>query len=157
MSLRDYLIDSSGFDWQRLVASWHWLLPAEFTVWMMTRFGDLFLKTSDGRIYRLSLDNGALTVVAESMDEFGDKLDEPGVANDWFLIPLVDELAAAGKTLEPGQCYAFIQIPILGGDYDIRNVTVRRVTDHYAALGPIFERLKDIPDGTTVCFDIRKQ
>ena len=102
MDLRDYMIDCSGFDWQKLVATWHWLLPAQFTTWMMNRFGDLFLFTDDGKVHRLALDDGALEVLAESRDRFCDKLDEPGVANDWLLIPLVDELVAAGKILGAG-------------------------------------------------------
>lgn len=155
MSLSDYLIDCSQFDWQKLVASWHWLLPSKFTMWMMNRFGDLFLKTDDGKIHRLALDDGSFTVLAESKERFCDKLDEPGVANDWFLMPLVDELVAAGKILKEGQCYAFIQIPILGGDYVVENVAVRDVAYQYAALGPIFEKLKDVPDGTRVDFKIQ--
>jgi len=157
MNLGDYLIDCSRFDWQKLLASWHWLLPSEFTTWVMNRFGDLFLKTPDGKIHRLALDDGSLTVLAESKDQFCDRLDESGVADDWFLIPLVDELVAAGRALNEGQCYGFIQIPILGGEYAVENVTVRHVADQYAALGPIFERLQDVPDGTRVSFEIKKQ
>ena len=157
MTLSDYLIDCSRFDWQKLFASWHWLLPSEFMPWMMNRFGDLFLKTHDGKIHRLALDDGSLSVLAESKEQFCDKLDEPGVANDWLLIPLVDELVAAGKTLKEGQCYAFVQIPILGGDYVVENVAVRDVAYQYAALGPIFEKLKDVPDGTRVSFEIKKK
>jgi len=97
MTLSDYLIDCSKFDWQKLFVSWRWLLPSEFTTWMMNRFGDLFLKTPDGSIHRLALDDGSLTILAESREQFCDKLDEPGVANDWLLIPLVDQLVASGK------------------------------------------------------------
>ena len=57
--------------------------------------------------------------------------------------------------MKEGQCYAFIQIPVLGGDYVFENVAVRDVVDQYAALGPIFEKLKDLPDGTQVSFEIK--
>jgi hypothetical protein len=124
---------------------------------MMNRFGDLFIKTDDGKIHRLALNDGSLTILAESKDQFCDRLDEPGVANDWFLIPLVNELVAAGKTLKEEQCYGFVQIPILGGDYTVENVSVRDVAYQYAALGPIFEKLKDVPDGTRVRFEIKEQ
>jgi Domain of unknown function (DUF1851) len=156
MNLRDYLIDCSRFDWRKLFASWHWLLPSEFTTWIMNRFGDLFLETPDGKIHRLALDDGSLTVLAGSKDQFCGKLDEQEVANDWLLIPLVDELVEVGKVLKEGQCYSFIQIPILGGDYLVENVAVRDVVYQYAALGPIFEKLKDVPDGTQVNFEIKK-
>ena len=146
MNLRDYLIN-----WPAVVASWHWLLPSEFTVWMMNRFEDLLLKTRDGKIHRLALDGGAVTVLAESKKQFCDKLDEPGFADEWFLMPLVDKLVAAGKELKQGECYALMQVPIVGGAYVVENVTVGRVADQYAALGSIFEKLRGVPDRSPVC------
>jgi hypothetical protein len=152
MNLHDYLIECSAFDWQKLVETWHWRLPHKFTTWMMNRFGDLFLKTEEGKIHVLRLDDGSLRCLADSRDQFCDKLDQDGNANDWLMIPLVDRLVAAGKILKEKQCYAFVKLPILGGDYVIENVEVRDVALQYAALGPIFEKLEDVPDGSTVIF-----
>jgi len=154
MNLQDYLIDHAGIDWQKLFANWHWCISGKFTVWIINRFGDLFIKKEDGRIYWLALDDGSLTCVAESKDDFSRKMDDPEVANDWLMIPLVDRLVAAGKVLEDGQCYAFVQLPILGGDYTVENVVVRHLEWQFQALGPIFEKLKDVPDGTRVNFRI---
>lgn len=123
----------------------------------MNRFGDLYLKTDDGKIHVLSLDDGSLRCLANSNDEFCDKIDAGETANDWFMIPLVDRLVAAGKTLGPGECYAFVQIPLIGGDYTIENVEVRTVEFQHAALGPIFEQMADLPDGTAVEFKIRDE
>ena len=122
----------------------------------MNRFGDLFLKTDDGKIHVLRLDDGTLRCLADSRDQFSDLLDQGNNANDWLMIPLVDRLVAAGKKLKPGECYAFIQIPILGGDYIVENVAIRTVEIQYASLGPIFEQLESVPDGTTVNFQIQK-
>jgi hypothetical protein len=36
------------------------------------------------------------------------------------------------------------------------NVVIRDMEFQYAALGPIFEQLKDIPDGTHVAFKIKR-
>ena len=48
MSVHDYLIDHIGFDWAHLLSGWERLLPTEFTVWLMNRFGDLFLILPSG-------------------------------------------------------------------------------------------------------------
>lgn len=157
MNVHEYLIDHSSFDWQKLVANWHWRLPSEFTAWIVNRFGDLFLKTGDGKIHVLRLDDGSLRCLADSKDQFCDMIDDVTIANDWLMIPLVDRLVAAGKILRPGECYAFVQIPIVGGDYTVENVDVRTVEFQYAALGPIFEQLEGLPNGTTVEFKIRKE
>ena len=152
MNIHAYLIEHRGFDWRKLCANWHWRLPGKFTVWMMNRFGDLFIKMDDGRILCLRLEDGSLECLAQTKDEFCTKLDDEEIANDWLLIPLVDSLVAAGKILKEGECYAFVQLPLLGGEYDVGNIVVRTVEFQYAALGPIHEQLKDVPDGTSVSF-----
>ena len=157
MNVHDYLIDCSGFDWAKLTETWRWRLPRSFTTWLMNRFGDLYLKTDDGKIHVLRLDDGSLRCLADSREEFCDKIDDTETANDWLMIPLVDRLVAAGKTLGPSECYAFVQIPLIGGDYTPENVEVRTVEFQYAALGPIFEQMADLPDGTTVEFKVRDE
>src|SRR5688500_4199877 len=100
MKVADYLIDCSSFDWQELIATWHWRLPHAFTAWTMNRFGDLFLRTEDGKIHVLRLDDGSLQCLADSKDQFCDLIDNAETANDWLMIPLVDRLVAAGKFLK---------------------------------------------------------
>ncbi len=96
MSVHDYLIDHIGFDWAHLLSGWERLLPTEFTVWLMNRFGDLFLILPDGSVSMLDIGAGSLTKLAESRDEFSRKIDEGDNAEDWLMIPLVDRLVAAG-------------------------------------------------------------
>ena len=107
MNLHDYLIDQSGLDWHSLLAEWHWLLPPEFRVWLFTRTGDLFITLPDGPIQMLDLGAGKLNLIAASRDEACTKMDEPGVARKWLMIPIVDQLVAAGHVLVTGQCYSY--------------------------------------------------
>ena len=153
--LADYTIDHSEVDWSDLLSYWAWLLPHEVTVWIMNRFGDLFLVVKDGTVHMLDVGGGSLQKVAESRDDFAVQIDHGDNANDWLMIPLVDKLVAAGVRLEPGQCYSYRELPILGGDYTVDNTQVLPIPRHYKALGPIHEKLKDIPDGTHVQFTIK--
>ena len=66
----------------------------------------------------------------------------------WFGHSLVDELRAAGKVLKPGECYSYIQLPMLGGEYEPDNFRVYDVLTHFRVWGPIHEQLHDLPDGT---------
>ena len=154
MNIHDYLIDQQGFDWSELLSTWHWLLPRQFTVWLVNRFGDLFIIKDDGTVHMLDVGVGSLKQVASSKDEFWEKIDEPGRAGDWLAIPLVDALVASGQTLGSGQCYSYRQLPVLGGDYEIGNVIIKDIAFHYAAFGPIHERIKNLPDGTKVTFKV---
>lgn len=78
---------------------------------------------------------GRLQRVAQSRDEFCAKIDEPGVADDWLMIPIVDQLVASGAVLGPGQCYSFRQLPVLGGAYSADNRMVFPIREHFGALG----------------------
>jgi hypothetical protein len=151
VKLADYLIETDGFDWPALLQHWHWLVHGTWTVWFMNRFGDLFMHQG-GPVHRLSLDNGSFQALADSKDQFADDLDQDDNASDWLLIPLVDRLLEAGHILANGQCYGFIQLPILGGDYSVENVAIRDVARQYATLGRVFEKLKDVPDGNYVSY-----
>ncbi len=106
-SVHDYLVDHSAFDWPRLLTEWAWLLPPELTVWLMNRFGDLFLILEDGSVHMLDgrrgqsprgWQRGARHSAARSSE--GDS------ANEWLMIPLVDRVVAAGLGLEPGNATA---------------------------------------------------
>ncbi|MBV9928895.1 MAG: DUF1851 domain-containing protein [Acidobacteria bacterium] len=151
MQVEDYLIDHQGFDWPLLLAGWAWLLPADgFTVWLMNRYGDLFLVFEDDTVHMLDVGAGSLDKLAESRDEFLRMLDEVDNANDWLMIPLVDSLVEAGKILEPVRCYSFIIPPVLGGKYTVENTAALRIEEHYGAYASIHDQIKDLPDGAQV-------
>ncbi|MFO0891095.1 MAG: DUF1851 domain-containing protein [Isosphaeraceae bacterium] len=156
MSLTDYLLDHSDYDWGRILRPWSSLLPAEFTLWMMNRFGDLFLVLPDGSVQMLDLGGDSLNQLAESRDEFARRADEDGNAEDWFMIPLVDELVAAGRVLGPGQCYGFVTPPILGGDYTVENTMVLSIIEQFGLHGSYHEQLQDVPDGAKIVLKVCK-
>lgn len=74
-SLAGYLIDQSGIDWSKKLASWFWLLPTKSTRWLVTRFADLFLVLPDGTVHMLEAGVGTLAKVSESREEFGTQID----------------------------------------------------------------------------------
>jgi len=111
------------------------------------------LKTDDGKIHILRLDDGSLRCLANSRDDFADKLEDDETANDWLMVPLVDRLMAIGKVLKSEQCYAFSKPPILGGDYTVDNVCIRSVASQYAIQARFFEKLEGVPDGARVEYE----
>jgi hypothetical protein len=154
MALNDYLISHAGIDWSIALKSWHWLLPEEFTLWLVTRFADLFIVNGDGSVHMLDVGAGTLTRVAESRDDFGIKLDEGENANNWLMTSFVDELVATGLTLKPGQCYGFKTPPVLGGEYRMENVATLSIEDYLGGYGSIHEQLINVPEGTEVVLKV---
>src|SRR5688572_18857058 len=156
MTLDDYIIDHRGVNWPSVLRDWSWLLPPTLTVWIMNRFGDLFIVLEDGTVHMLDVGGGTLKKVAESRDDFVSKLDEGDNANQWLMIPLIDRLVAAGLTLREGQCYSYKQPPVLGGDYTVENTCVLPIPEHHGAYASIHNQIKDLPDGTQVVLNVKK-
>ena len=150
MSIHDYLIDDSSLDWANLLTPWAGLLPRELTVWLVNRFGDLFLVFQNGAVHMLDVGQGKVKKVANSRDDFSSKLDEGDNANQWLMVPLIDELVQAGVRLRPGTCYTYRKPPIIGGDYSVENTAVVPIAEHYGFYGDLYQQTKDIRDGTPV-------
>lgn len=70
-----------------------------------------------------------------------------------LMLPLVDDLVKAGKTLKPGECYGYVVPPALGGDYTVENTDISSLLLHYSMLGQINAKIIDLPDGTPVSFE----
>ena len=74
------------------------------------------------------------------VNRFGD------YASDWLKIPEVDRLVAAGLTLRPGECYAYVHAPIAGGKDTVENTRVASLADYYRAFGPMQEKFQKDTD-----------
>jgi hypothetical protein len=150
MSIHDYIIDHAGFNWQTLLENWAWLVPEHFTLWIMNRFGDLFIVLDDGSVHMMEVGTGTLKKAAESRADFASRLNDDDNANEWLMIPLVDQLVTAGKTLSKGECYSYRVPPNLGGHHTVENMIVLPVANHYAGHGSIQKQIKDVPYGTEI-------
>src|SRR5688572_27720045 len=101
--LSDYLLEQAGHDWAGLLKSYAPPLPAEFTVFIVTRFLDFFLTFADGSIHWLDTGGASISRVADNRSEFETKIETE--YSNWLSVELVDEAIALGMTLQSGQCY----------------------------------------------------
>ena len=154
MLIQDYILDHDSVDWQAMLAGWSWLVPPSFTLWIVNRFCDLFIVTPDGAIHMLDVGAGTLAKVANDRADFARRIDEANNANQWLMLPLVDQLAASGATLLPGQCYGFKIPPVMGGQYSIENCADISISDYLGATGSIHKQLQNVPDGSQVVLKV---
>jgi hypothetical protein len=117
---------------------------------MVNRFGDLFTVHEDASVNMLDVGTGRLTRLADSRDHFCSLLDVGDNANNWLMIPLVDDCVASGLVLAANQCYGYKVPPILGGEYQVSNVEPTDLSVHYSLLADIHRQTKDLPDGTSI-------
>ena len=154
MNINDYLLDVTDVDWSTTLGPWLYLVPDEMTIWLVNRFGDVFAALGDGSIHRLDVGGGTFERVADSREDFCTMLDMDDNANQWLMIPLIDKLVAAGKRLQNGYCYGYLQSPVLGGDYSVENTIVIPIKEHYGLNASIHAQIINFPDGTPVRFKI---
>ena len=148
MNIHNYLIDPTGRNWSALLAGWKDALPPAFTLWLVNRFGDLFVVLDDGSVHMLDVGIGVRRRVADSRDHFGKLLDVGANARNWLMIPLVDACVSVGMVLGASQCYGYKHPPILGGVYNAGNVAPVDLGAHYAVLANLYRQTRDLPDGT---------
>jgi len=70
MNVNDYLIDQDGIDFDAIFQDWHQLLPDSFNVWLVNRFGDIFLVLNDGSVCMLDVGAGQVRKLASSRGHF---------------------------------------------------------------------------------------
>lgn len=150
MDLNDYLIPQAGKDWKALLSGWLEILPRSFTLWMVNRFGDLFVVLDDDSVLMLDVGIGRLKRLANSRGHFTALMDVGDNANNWLMIPLVKACVASGMILGPNQCYGYDIPPILSGRYEVGNVSPTDLAVHYAFLADIYRQTRNLPEGTPV-------
>jgi|SRR5579864_842352 len=102
-------------------------------------FGDLFLRDPSGQVFRLQVDIGKLTEVADSQER-----------DEWFSAN--DEQVASLKGLKPNaeQCIAF-SIPIVIAERGRPNPPyVANIYEHLSFLGDLNRQISNLPDGAKI-------
>ena len=145
-----YVLPADRADWTELLTDWQTLIPQQSSIWLLTRFGELFFSQPDGKIGMLQVSGFQYQVVAKDKTDFQEWLVDPDKMADWFLAPLVDRLESAGRQLQPEQCYSFTKPLALGGVLSLENVMTIPIREHFRLWGEVFRQIKDVPDGGQV-------
>jgi len=152
---KPYTLPVERGDWPQLLADWRTLVPNNFTPWILTRFGELFMRQPDERIGMLQVSNFRYSVVAENATDFAEWLSDKDKMAEWFLAPLVRQLERSGRILAADQCYSFITPLGLGGELNEKNVMLIPIHEHFGLWGEVYDQIKDMPDGGTVVLRIK--
>jgi hypothetical protein len=148
------IVPLDRIDMMRMLEFWRWMIPETDRPLFATALGDLFLVDLKGRILWLDMSIGEMQIIAADEVEFERFAAGPVNRSTWFGTRLVDQLRASGKVLQPGECYSYLKLPMLGGEYEVANFRIYDVITHFRVWGPIHEKLRDIPDGVQVEFRV---
>lgn len=134
----------------RLLQDWTWLIDTDKTRILVSSIGDMFLRDDGNKVYWLNSGNGTITQVAEGIDEFRAKLQDPDIVRGWFVVALISALKAEGRKLECGQVYSYKKLIVLGGDYSPDNFEPTDIEVHFSFAGQIHQQVQDLPPGTKI-------
>lgn len=151
---QQYVLPISRADWAELFRDWQPLIPPHSTLWLLTKFAEVFFVQQDGRVGMLQVSGFQYQVVAKDKTDFQEWLADPDKMAEWFLAPLVDRLEAAGRHLQAEQCYSFTTPLGLGGALTLENVMLIPIREHFGCWGEVFRQIKDIPDGGRVTLKV---
>jgi len=150
ISIDDLTVKFDNTSADRLVERWVWLVGTDKTPILISAIGDMFLMDRDQKVYWLEVGGGELTLIADSVQAFEEKLTDIEQVEEWFLMDLTTSLRLSAIRLKDGQVYSYKKLPILGGDYTVENFAALDIREHFGYIGDIHKQIKDLPGGTRV-------
>mgnify|MGYP001102391940 CR=1 FL=1 len=155
LTLADLTIPIAAVDFTEVLEeAWSWLIKDTDKPFMMSAIGDLFIESPSGVITWLDVGRGLFNPVADSRAEFEKMLTLPD-AREELLSPKLVSALRARKPLQNHQCYSYLQPPFLGGQVKPSNFEPADIFVHLDLFGHILEKVKELPPGTKVRFDLK--
>jgi hypothetical protein len=133
MDIRDFLIDPSSLDWDKLLAYWTPPLSPGAILWFVNRLGEPFVLTPAGTVQWLIVGTGEIREIAHGREAFARLLDVRSNADEWLRISLV-RACSGGLQLAKDECLGFRIPPALMGKYEPGNLVPTNIYSHYSWL-----------------------
>jgi hypothetical protein len=130
--------------------AWGWVGLSPEDVVGENDFGNLMIKDSEGRYWRLCPEDLYCTLVAANREELKALSQDQEFLRDWYMPALVNEAVTKCGALEEGKKYC-LKIPgPLGGEYGGDNLATISLLELIRASGHIAREIRDLPDGAQV-------
>src|SRR4029077_106954 len=140
-----------GLDVNRLLEQWRWLSTDPMTLVARNVFGDMFLRTTKGKILWLNVGDGTLSEIAESRSGFQHCLAEPAKRELWFAELRLAAFAEQGLKPNDLQCIGFKTPVIFAESANVpNNAYVADLYEHVSFLGDLHRQIADSPNGGKV-------
>lgn len=145
------IFDIVQLDVSRLLEQWRWLCDQSVTLVARNGFGDLFLRTNDGKILWLNVGCGTLTEIAESELGFEHALEESAERELWFAEGQLVAFAEQGLKLNDLQCIGFKTPVVFAESRSVPdNAYVADLYEQVSFLGDLHRQIADVPNGGKV-------
>lgn len=139
----------SSEQFERALESWSFVDFAGKAPVFTSLFGDVIFQAPDG-FWCLDTVEGELSRPWDNADELRAALNTPEGQDQYLLGGLALAAHDRGLVLQDEQVYAFEKPPILGGTFDLENVTVMDFVVAVNLAGQVHEQIRDLPPGTPI-------
>jgi hypothetical protein len=130
--------------------SWGWVGINPTEIVAENDFGNLIIKDAGNKFWRLCPEDVYCEVIAESIDDYNQLINDHEFLNDWYMTVMVDEAIEMLGPLKEGYKY-YLEIPgALNGDYSGSNIKSAPFVDIIRLSGELGKQIKDLPDGAEV-------
>lgn len=137
------------------LAGWQWLGLEGRTPEFASLFGDVFLSAPDGWWF-LDTIQGDLRLCWPTRAALELDLATEEGQNRYLLSPFVEAAQRRGLTLGPTEVYDFMPPPVLGGAFDVANISVSDFAVSANIAGQLHEQLRNRPPGAPIQFRIEE-
>lgn len=112
----DLIIEEiSREEFQQWMEPWIGVIGGRVAPAFLNKFGSWFLRRPEGPVEMLDVLTGTVEQVTDSYEQFTAEVNEQWWQEIYLLSELVLRLHEIGKVPGPGQCYALVPHPALGG------------------------------------------
>ena len=150
-ALMGQVFDISELDASRLLEQWRWLCGESVILLARNGFGDLFLRTIEGKVIWLNVGSGTVCEVAESESSFRDSLNDPAKRDIWLAEQSLETHAVRGLRLNEFQCIGF-KVPVVFAESAnvSSNGYVADLYEQVSFLGNLHRQIANLPNGAKV-------
>ena len=130
--------------------SWGWVGIDPVEIIAENEFGNLILKDSKERFWRLCPEDVYCKIIAESTEDYNELVKDKEFNEDWFMESIVSEAKNRLGSLKDGYKYYLVIPGVLNGDYGGDNIQSVPFYEVIRYSGDIGRQIKDLPEGSKV-------
>lgn len=130
--------------------SWGWVGINPTEIVAENEFGNLIIKDSEDKFWRLCPEDVYCEVVAKSIEDYNNLINDIEFLNDWNMSVMVDEATKMLGELKEGYKYYMVIPGVLNGEYSGTNIKTAPFIEIISLSGNLGKKIKDLPDGAEV-------
>ena len=134
--------------------SWGWVGIKPTEIVAENDFGNLIIKDAEDNFWRLCPEDVYCEVVAKSIDDYNNLINDDEFLHDWNMTVMVDEATKTLGALKTGYKYYMVIPGILDGEYTGDNIKTAPFVKIIRLSGELGKQIKDLPDGAKVKLEL---